>query len=325
MLQLQYYNHKLSQTHVEKILANYNIKYNTMKNEIEAKINSMIKLFVNEIRAFLENIEEIKMDRKRISEAENIKLEFAMLKARLEDKISNEQKLKDEINHLTKENLSLKTRIRAKANFIAKNRSKFWRDLPYTGSSTVRGDGKFSKSKFKKTAGTESSTYLRDKIVIKKMKIKKKNRKNNLSCSFEKKGAKNAEIKHTGSMTQRNNNNSCEKRIINNNKNSNIKSSNNKNKKNIMFQSTPANKTKNYNTTINKKTLIKSSQNDNKNKADELNNSFEIKPFDQSIDEDDSISDDVIEEEIKELETDEKDILSLLDQIKQLKHLKENF
>ena len=324
MLQLQYYNHKLSKNHVEKILANYNIKYNTMKNEIEAKINSMIKLFVNEIRAFLENIEEIKMDRKRISEAENIKLEFAMLKARLEDKISNEQKLKDEINHLTKENLSLKTRIRAKANYIAKNKSKFWHDLPYTGSSTVRGEGKFLKSKFKKTPGTESSTYLRDKIVIRKMKIKKKNRKNNLSCSFEKKNAKNVEIKHTGSMTQRNNNNSSEKRIINNNKNSNIKSSNNKNKKNIVFQSTPANKTKNYNTTINKKTLIRNSQNDNKNNVDELNNSFEIKPFDQSIDEDDSISDDVIDEEIKELETDEKDILSLLDQIKQLKHLKEN-
>ena len=59
MLQNQYYNSKLSHAHIEKILANYNIKYNTMKNEIDAKFNSMIKLFINDIKAFLENIEEI--------------------------------------------------------------------------------------------------------------------------------------------------------------------------------------------------------------------------------------------------------------------------
>ena len=65
MLQNQYFNSKLTKNQIEKILANYNIKYNTMKNEIEAKFNSLIKLFINDIKAFLENIEEISNERKK--------------------------------------------------------------------------------------------------------------------------------------------------------------------------------------------------------------------------------------------------------------------
>ena len=75
MLQNQYFNSKLTHDHIEKILTNYNIKYNTMKNEIDAKFNTMIKLFINDIKAFLENIEEISNERKKIKDAENTEVE----------------------------------------------------------------------------------------------------------------------------------------------------------------------------------------------------------------------------------------------------------
>lgn len=322
MLQLQYYNHKLSKNHIEKILTNYNIKYNTMKNEIDSKINSFIKLCVNDIRLFLENIEEISNERKKIKEAESIKLQFAILKAQLEEKILNEQKMQSEINTLAKENLLLKAKIKTNAN-VGKPKPKFNYDNFNANSSLL------TKYRNKKL-GTESNPQLRDKFRDKiKKKIKGKNHQHNLSCSFEKKSPKNIDnIKHSGSMTRRSNN-SQEKRVITGYKDLNIKSSNNKNKKNINFQRTPANnKTKMYNTTINKKVLIRKNKKDNKientNNTEEQNNSFEGKPFEESLDEDDSITvDDVINEEIRELEIDEKNILSLLDQIKQFKHLKE--
>ena len=97
MLQNQYYNHKLTKSQIEKILKNYDIKYITMKNEIDAKFNSMIKLFINDIKAFLENIEEISNERKKIKEAENQEIEMAILKNKIEEKNKNENKLKNEL------------------------------------------------------------------------------------------------------------------------------------------------------------------------------------------------------------------------------------
>ena len=52
----------------------------------------------------------------------------------------------------------------------------------------------------------------------------------------------------------------------------------------------------------------------------------EINPFDQSLEEDDSMLtvDDVIDEEIKELEMDEENIILLMEQIKNFKSDNEN-
>ena len=108
MLQNQYYNSKLTKNHIEKILSNYNIKYNTMKNEIDAKFNNMIKLFINDIKAFLENIEEISNERKKIKEAENHEIELVLLKSKLEEKNKIENQLRTELELLIKENENLK-------------------------------------------------------------------------------------------------------------------------------------------------------------------------------------------------------------------------
>ena len=59
MLQLQYLSTKLKKTHIEQILSNYNIKYTTMKKEIENKIEIMIKTFNQDISSYLNNMEEI--------------------------------------------------------------------------------------------------------------------------------------------------------------------------------------------------------------------------------------------------------------------------
>ena len=187
MLQSQYYNHKLTKNHIEKILTNYNIKYNTMKNEIDAKFNSMIKLFVNDIRAFLENIEEINNERKRIKDAENNQIEISILKSKLEEKSLNEIKLLNEIDFLTKENYSLKTKVKikkSKSKSKKKTKSKNTNEFNTTNSVILKTEERPVKSRY---------IFNKEKIKANKLKIKpinktkKNNRSNNqLSLSMEK-------------------------------------------------------------------------------------------------------------------------------------------
>ena len=55
MIHLQYYNSVIKNNHINKILNNYQIKYTQIKNEIDLKINQMMKLFLEDIFSFLEN------------------------------------------------------------------------------------------------------------------------------------------------------------------------------------------------------------------------------------------------------------------------------
>ena len=48
MLQIQYYNKGLSKTQIEQIIKNYNIKYTRLTNEINLKLNSIIKTVLND-------------------------------------------------------------------------------------------------------------------------------------------------------------------------------------------------------------------------------------------------------------------------------------
>ena len=56
MLQIQYYNKGLTKTQIEQIIKNYNLKYTTLTNEINSKLNSIIKTVLSDITPFLENI-----------------------------------------------------------------------------------------------------------------------------------------------------------------------------------------------------------------------------------------------------------------------------
>ena len=73
MIQLQFYNKGLTKTQIEHILNNYKLKYTTLTNEINSKLNSLIKTILNDITPFLENIEEISKELKHIREMENDK------------------------------------------------------------------------------------------------------------------------------------------------------------------------------------------------------------------------------------------------------------
>ena len=92
MLQLQYLKLGLKNNHVNKILNNYRIKYTQIKNEIESKINQMIKLFLNDISQFLENLEEVSEQKHKISEYDSVLKDLELARAKIKDKITSEHK-----------------------------------------------------------------------------------------------------------------------------------------------------------------------------------------------------------------------------------------
>ena len=328
MLQSQYYNHKLSKTHIEKILTNYTIKYNTMKNEIDAKFNNMIKLFVNDIRAFLENIEEISNERKKIKEAQNTQLEISVLRSRLEEKTTREHKLKTEIDSLTRENAFLKTRIKSK------KKPKKEKELTKSPSFILKTESKIYKSKYKKFM-TNSQAQLKDKdkdrdnyylnTSASKSKAQgssKKSKKrtvfhqnNRLSISMEKRSMKELDNNKTRKNSKvREGHHSVEKKLTSIKNKAKPK---NKNRKNVSISKTPRVKNVEFNT-------IENTKNNNQNlDLTDLNEKYSTlelpRSDEESVGENDSIVtvDDVIEEEIKELEQDEENIILLMDQIKQ--------
>ena len=99
----QFYNSSLTKDQIDKILNNYSIKYNTVKNEIDSKINNIIKLFLSDILAFLENIEEISNEKKKLKEFENNKRQLSVLTEQLKEKTANERKMKTDIENLQKQ------------------------------------------------------------------------------------------------------------------------------------------------------------------------------------------------------------------------------
>lgn len=109
MLQMQYLNNKLTKTQIKHIVSNYNIKYTTMKTEIEAKINQMIQSFLREISTFFDSLEEISANKEKIKDLEKTKNELKALKEKLNEKKLSEIKLKEEIWYLNKEVERLKS------------------------------------------------------------------------------------------------------------------------------------------------------------------------------------------------------------------------
>ena len=111
MLSIQYYNSRLSKKQLDKILNNYNLKYSTMKNEIDAKFNSLINVFLTDIKAFLENIEEISNERQKIKNLETNQREIDSLRHKLQEKLFSEHQLMIDLDLLKKENSLLKSKM----------------------------------------------------------------------------------------------------------------------------------------------------------------------------------------------------------------------
>ena len=108
MLQIQYYNKGLSKTQIEQIIKNYNIKYTRLTNEINLKLNSIIKTVLNDITPFLENIEYLAKQAKQIKEIENANDRIDLLENKLKEKALLEKELQINISYLKQEINELK-------------------------------------------------------------------------------------------------------------------------------------------------------------------------------------------------------------------------
>ena len=324
MLQNQYYNSKLTKNHIEKILSNYNIKYNTMKNEIDAKFNSMIKLFINDIKAFLENIEEISNERKKIKEAENHEVELVLLKNKLEEKNKTENQLRTELELLTKENIDLKKRIKFKEQII-RNKNL---NLDTLGNNIrQRTELNPYKNKYKKfTAGNNN---------LKNQTAKKGKEKHNVNMSIDTKSDEKKTIKNNYTHRSNQLSSNFEKNTIDS--------------ENLRYSNTYLKSKKKANNSMDKRTLIKNNKSQTKKNINNIEKSPEIKsnqetksssnipnlknknllteekfnsvemPLIEPNEENESITtDEIIDDEIKELELEEENIILLMDKIRQL-------
>ena len=111
MINIQYYNSVLKNNHIGKILNNYKLRYSRVVNEIENKVNEMMKLFLKDILAFLENIEEVAEQKHKINEYDKNKKELELIRQTLKSKTYSEHKLKNDYDLLQQENNLLKLKI----------------------------------------------------------------------------------------------------------------------------------------------------------------------------------------------------------------------
>ena len=113
MLQLQYFNTKLKNKHINNILDNYKLKYSGIKNILNTKISELITLFLKDISNFLENTEEVANAKKKLNNYEKMKNELESIRNQLKIKIFNEHKIKNELEVLNQENSLLKVKIKS--------------------------------------------------------------------------------------------------------------------------------------------------------------------------------------------------------------------
>ena len=108
MIQFQYYNKGLTKSQIEQILNNYKLKYTTLTNEINSKLNSLIKTILRDISPFLENIESISKDLKSLKEMDIHKKKIELLENKLREKSKIENQLQNDIISLKKEITALR-------------------------------------------------------------------------------------------------------------------------------------------------------------------------------------------------------------------------
>ena len=101
-----------NQKHIEAILNNYHIKYNKFKNQIDIKLNELIKEFLSDFLLFLGYFQGDNLLKIKTKEIELNKNEIECLLKKLKNKEKNEYNLKQEIKYLLNENKSLKNKIK---------------------------------------------------------------------------------------------------------------------------------------------------------------------------------------------------------------------
>ena len=329
MIQLQYYNGKLKKTQIDNILNNFNIKYTTFKNEIESKVNNLLKLFLNDIKSFIENIEEISKERKKLKEFDNLKKQQEILSLKLKEKTMNEGKLLLNIESLKKEIIYLKNEKHKSIEMTATPLSVKRKQKKSPKYAKVKQDtinDKFNKknkidgyalnmikkAEMKKLNDSikNISIYSSNKRRAKEMlsnDFSYRNETNNESPDFSSKKLKNFKNIETFTTYSKNPEkiqglNFMKKNLFRNEMNKNSKFSKSLEKNNKTFE--PAKDFIDIPDTLSDKREEKNAQSSNSsNNEDE-----EVENDTQSI-----------ENEIKDLEEDENNILNLIHQLGELK------
>lgn len=336
MIQLQFYNKGLTKTQIEHILNNYKLKYTTLTNEINSKLNSLIKTILNDITPFLENIEEISKELKHIREMENDKVTIELLKNRLKEKSLIERQLQNDITSLKKEISDLKELKEKNINKIDSSDNLLKQNV---NSSPLK-----QKSKSGKVGLVSNNTEIKPMTAV--PKTPRRNSKPNLLNKLEDNSSKSMTLNSASSsnihkkdtIKNKNKNNymknmqeitrsingyhnqvqanrtneKINKFICFSNKKVNKKDVKNKNPKNKKSKSIDysyqdeeqnVNNKKKANNNVNK---TNNKQNINNKEKNDINNN----------DNNDIIEEEDIEEEIRELEIDEQSILKLIEDIK---------
>ena len=226
MLHLQYYNSVVKNNHINKILNNYKLKYSRIVNEIESKINEMMKLYLKDILAFLENIEEVAEQKHKISEYDKNKRELEFIKQKLKTKTYNEHKMKTDFDLLQQENALLKLKINSLNQKISFLKSNNLNNSQNTGISQEKNvSNKFNRSMPKLSnysITTKISKASSSPIVLNTTSILEEENNNKSILNLTKRTKKNTKseknLKIIDKTKQSNKNNNQNKKNINTNK-----------------------------------------------------------------------------------------------------------
>ena len=104
MFQNKYFNQALNKNQIERIIQNYSIKYNTLKKEINVKIDNLINVMLIDLSQFYEGIQKNSKDKEIQKNYEKAKNEIQLLNLQLKQKSHIESKLKNEIEELKLKN-----------------------------------------------------------------------------------------------------------------------------------------------------------------------------------------------------------------------------
>ena len=327
MLQIQYYNKGLTKTQIEQIIKNYNLKYTTLTNEINSKLNSIIKTVLSDITPFLENIEYLSKQAKQLKEIENTNNRIESLENKLKEKSLLEKELqnnitylKQEINELKEKEKEYERNIKAKDDIInnlekekEKDKEKInkrkKRSLDYKNS--INSNKHLSNSSMDNfEINKEQKSEMNDEeLKIQKNKNLVKNSKYMMNL---KEITRNLNIYHNHTLLTRNNKNINKFISSTTLKDENKNNKYNKSKKRNICKTNKKSMKKNQDMRLSSeiKKVSKFHFNKDEDESDKENRN--------NISQDDKSSilfDEEIDEEIKELEIDEQNILNLINKI----------
>lgn len=352
MLQLQYYNSNLNKSQINSILENYKMKYTGIKNEIDVKVNNFFKLVIKDILAFLENIEEVVDQKKKINEYEINKKELELARTKLKSYSYNAIKLQNDLDIVKQENYMLKLNIKSlkeKLNYLSNSHDQS--NISFSKNKRSPYNLRESRNKNKSTDILLSATNLRS-VKKKDICISVEKKKLNSSLSKDISMTSIMSLEKVFSKTKKGKNNKYKQneskfppnmtsikiyeskaKKVNPKKYVNFSSGIKKSKPNKLINN-PNNKTSSTkkNISVNSSvldTIIPKTNLNNQNKNNKIkkfkefteSNDSLIKSISRTYDlrnETEDISKDIntmIEEELSELEKDENNIKLLLDQI----------